>query len=100
MPASPQPYRDRPEFGEQERAEEAESFRKELLEWLSAGPEDAAAHPRRELRIIWKIEPGFDPLNARVQIDLPVNSPKLKEGSRNFFKLRGLSTQWTNRPKL
>ena len=78
IPASLQPYLDRPEFEEQERAEEADSFRKELLEWLSSGQDDTPAHPRRELRIVWKIEPGFDPLETRVQIDLRINSPKLK----------------------
>ena len=49
---------------------------------------------------MWKIESGFDPLEARVQIDLRVNSPKLKEGSRNFFQVRGLCNEAANRPEL
>ena len=100
IPASLQPYLDRPDFEEEERAEEAESFRRELLEWLSEGQDEAAAHPRRELRLVWKIEAGFDPLETRVQIDLRVNSPKLKEGSRNFFQVRGLCNEAANRPEL
>ena len=100
IPSSLQPYLDRPDFEQQERAEESDSFRKELLEWLSSGQDDAPAHPRRELRIVWKIESGFDPLEARVQIDLRVNSPKLKEGSRNFFQVRGLCNEAANRPEL
>ena len=48
----------------------------------------------------WKIESGFDPLETRVQIDLRVNSPKLKEGSRNFFQVRGLCNEAANRPEL
>jgi superfamily II DNA or RNA helicase len=100
IPSSLQPYLDRPEFEQQERAEEADSFRKELLEWLSDGPDETPANPRRELRIVWKIEAGFDPLEARVQIDLRVNSPKLREGSRNFFQVRGLCNEAANRPEL
>src|SRR5476649_2818612 len=100
IPSSLQPYLDRPDFELQERAEEADSFRKELLEWLSSGQEDTPAHPRRELRIVWKVESGFDPLETRVQIDLRVNSPKLKEGSRNFFQVRGLCNESANRPEL
>ena len=64
IPSSLQPYLDRPDFEQQERAEEADSFRKELLEWLSSGQDDTPAHPRRELRIVWKVESGFDPLEA------------------------------------
>ena len=85
IPASLLPYLDRPDFEQQERAEEADSFKRELVEWLTAGHDDVPAHPRRELRIVWKIESGYDPLESRVQVDLRVNSPKLKEGSRNFF---------------
>src|SRR5271154_312000 len=80
IPFSLQPYLDRPDFEQQERAEESDSFRKELLEWLTVGQDEGPSHPRRELRIVWKIEAGFDPLESRVQIDLRVNSPKLKEG--------------------
>ena len=100
IPSSLQPYLDRPDFEQQERAEEADSFRKELVEWLSAGQDETASHPRRELRIVWKIESGFDPLEARLQIDLRVNSPKLREGSRNFFQVRGLCNEAANRPEL
>jgi superfamily II DNA or RNA helicase len=100
IPSSLQPYLDRPDFEQQEREEEADSFRKELLEWLSTGQDDTPAHPRRELRIVWKIESGYDPLESRVQIDLRVNSPKLKEGSRNFFQVRGLCNEAANRPEL
>ncbi len=100
IPSSLQPYLDRPDFEQEERAEEADSFRKELLEWLSSGHEDAPGHPRRELRIVWKIDDGFDPMESRVQIDLRVNSPKLKEGSRNFFQVRGLCNEAANRPEL
>jgi superfamily II DNA or RNA helicase len=100
IPSSLQPYLDRPDFEQQERAEEADSFRKELLEWLSEGQDDGPAHPRRELRIVWKIESGYDPMDSRVQIDLRVNSPKLKEGSRNFFQVRGLCNEAANRPEL
>ena len=100
IPSSLQPYLDRPDFEEQERAEETESFRREMLDWLAVGPEEVQAHPRRELRIVWKIEAGFDPLEARLQIDLRVNSPKLKEGSRNFFQVRGLCNEAANRPEL
>jgi len=100
IPSSLQPYLDRPDFEQQERAEEADSFRKELLEWLSEGQDDGPAHPRRELRIVWKTESGYDPMEARVQIDLRVNSPKLKEGSRNFFQVRGLCNEAANRPEL
>src|ERR1700761_2206643 len=78
IPSALQPYLDRPDFEQQERAEEADSFKKELVEWLSEGPDDVPAHPRRELRIVWKIEPGYDPMESHVQIDLRVNSPKLK----------------------
>jgi len=53
IPSSLQPYLDRPDFEQQEREEEAEAFRKELVEWLSSGQEDAQATPRRELRIVW-----------------------------------------------
>ena len=35
-----------------------------------------------------------------MQIDLRVNSPKLKEGSRNFFQVRGLCNEAANRPEL
>ena len=101
IPASLQPYLDRPDFEQQERAQEAETFRRELLDWLAENHEDpAAGAPRRGLRVAWKIEPGFDPLEARVQIDLRVNSPKLKEGSRNFFQVRGLCNEAANRPEL
>ena len=100
IPASLQPYLDRPDFEQQERVEEGESFRRELLEWLAESKEEASAHPRRELRIVWKIETGFDPLESRIQIDLRVNSPKLKEGSRNFFQVRGLCNEAANRPEL
>jgi hypothetical protein len=100
IPSSLQPYLERPDFEQQERAEEADAFRKELLEWLSSGQDDTPAHPRRELRIVWKIESGFDPLEARIQIDLRVNSPKLREGSRNFFQVRGLCNEASNRPEL
>ncbi len=100
IPASLQPYLDRPDFENEERAEETEAFRRELMEWLSEGAEEAPTTPRRELRLIWKIESGFDPLEARVQIDLRVNSPKLKEGSRNFFQVRGLCNEASNRPEL
>src|SRR5271163_346744 len=77
IPASLQPYLDRPDFEQEERSEEVETFRREMLEWLSEGRDEAPATPRRELRIVWKIEPGFDPLETSVQIDLRVNSPKL-----------------------
>jgi superfamily II DNA or RNA helicase len=100
IPSSLQPYLDRPDFEAQEREEEADSFRRELLDWLSSGQDDTPAHPRRELRIVWKIESGFDPLESRLQIDLRVNSPKLKEGSRNFFQVRGLCNEAANRPEL
>jgi superfamily II DNA or RNA helicase len=100
IPSSLQPYLDRPEFEQEERAQEAESFRKELIEWLSVGPEDATAAPRRELRLVWKMESGYDPLETSIQIDLRVNSPKLKEGSRNFFQVRGLCNEAANRPEL
>jgi superfamily II DNA or RNA helicase len=100
IPASLQPYLDRPDFEQEERAQESESFRRELLEWLSETKEDAANAPRRGLRVAWKIEPGFDPLEAQVNIDLRVNSPKLKEGSRNFFQVRGLCNEAANRPEL
>ncbi len=100
IPSSLQPYLDRPDFEQQERAEEADSFRKELVEWLAEGQDDGPAHPRRELRIVWKIESGYDPMDSGVQIDLRVNSPKLKEGSRNFFQVRGLCNEAANRPEL
>jgi superfamily II DNA or RNA helicase len=100
IPSSLQPYLDRPDFEQQERAEEADAFRRELVDWLSNGQDDAPAHPRRELRIVWKIESGYDPLESRVQVDLRVNSPKLKEGSRNFFQVRGLCNEAANRPEL
>src|SRR5476651_2611524 len=100
IPASLQPYLDRPDFERQERAEEGESFKRELLEWLSEGNEEVPATPRRELRIVWKIDSGFDPLESQIQIDLRVNSPKLKEGSRNFFQVRGLCNEAANRPEL
>ena len=100
IPASLQPYLDRPDFEQEERAQEADSFRKELLEWLTAGEDNTPTNPRRDLRILWKIEAGFDPLEARVQIDLRINSPKLKEGSRNFFQVRGLCNEAANRPEL
>ena len=100
IPSSLQPYLDRPDFEQEERAEEAESFRHELVEWLTEGPDETMANPRRELRIVWKIESGYDPLESRVQIDLRVNSPKLKEGSRNFFQVRGLCNEAANRPEL
>ncbi len=100
IPSSLQPYLDRPDFEQEERARESESFRKELLGWLAEGKEEGAATPRRELRVIWKIEGGYDPLEARIQIDLRVNSPKLKEGSRNFFQVRGLCNEAANRPEL
>jgi len=100
IPASLQPYLDRPEFDQEERAQEAESFRKELLDWLALGQDENAATPRREIRLVWKIESGFDPLEAGIQIDLRVSSPKLKEGSRNFFQVRGLCNEAANRPEL
>jgi superfamily II DNA or RNA helicase len=100
IPGSLLPYLERPQFEQEEREQEAESFRKELLGWLATGQEETPATPRRELRLIWKIETGFDPLEARVQIDLRVSSPKLKEGSRNFFQVRGLCNEAANRPEL
>jgi len=100
IPASLQPYLDRPDFDQEERAQETESFKRELLEWLAENKEDASAAPRRGLRVAWKIDPGFDPLEAQVSIDLRVNSPKLKEGSRNFFQVRGLCNEAANRPEL
>lgn len=100
IPSSLQPYLDRPDFEQQEIAEEAESFRRELLDWLTEGKEETPANPRRGLRIVWKFESSFDPLESRVQIDLRVNSPKLKEGSRNFFQVRGLCNEAANRPEL
>ncbi len=100
IPSALQPYMDRPQFEQQERAEEADSFRRELLDWLSESKEETPNHPRRELRIVWNIEPAFDPLETRVLIDLRVNSPKLKEGSRNFFQVRGLCNEAANRPEL
>src|ERR1700761_7160142 len=65
IPSSLQPYLDRPQFEQEERQQEGESFRKELLGWLATGQDDGIASPRRELRLIWKIETGFDPLEAR-----------------------------------
>src|SRR5271154_5799988 len=62
IPSSLQPYLHRPDFDQQEQAEEAESFRKELMDWLASGQDETTAHPRRELRIVWKIEAGYDPL--------------------------------------
>jgi superfamily II DNA or RNA helicase len=100
IPASLQPYLDRPDFEQEERAQEAESFKRELLEWLGESKEDASGAPRRGLRVAWKIDAGFDPLEAQVSIDLRVNSPKLKEGSRNFFQVRGLCNEAANRPEL
>jgi superfamily II DNA or RNA helicase len=100
IPASLQPYLDRPDFEQEERTQEAESFRRELLEWLSEAKEDASNVPRRGLRVAWKIDASFDPLEAQVSIDLRVNSPKLKEGSRNFFQVRGLCNEAANRPEL
>src|ERR1700733_12720714 len=40
IPPSLQPYLDRPDFEQQERTEEADSFRRELVDWLSAGQDD------------------------------------------------------------
>src|SRR5271170_6440284 len=77
IPASLQPYLDRPDFEAEERAEETESFRHELLEWLADGRDETPAHPRRELRMVWKIEPGFDPLQARVLCNEAANRPEL-----------------------
>src|SRR5271170_1774169 len=54
IPASLLPYLDRPDFEEEESAREGESFRRELVDWLSTGPDEPAA-PRRELRLVWKI---------------------------------------------
>ena len=100
IPSSLQPYLDRPDFEEEERVQESESFRRELLDWLSEGPDEGVAAPRRELRLVWKMETNHDPLETRLQIDLRVNSPKLKEGSRNFFQVRGLCNEAANRPEL
>jgi superfamily II DNA or RNA helicase len=100
IPSSLQPYLDRPDFEQEERVQEAESFRRELLDWLTVGQDENTSAPRRELRLVWKIETGFDPLETRLQIDLRVNSPKLKEGSRNFFQVRGLCNEAANRPEL
>jgi SNF2 family DNA or RNA helicase len=100
IPASLQPYLDRPDFEQQEKVQQGETFRRELLDWLSETPEENSGAPRRGLRVAWKIDPGFDPLEGRVSIDLRVNSPKLKEGSRNFFQVRGLCNEAANRPEL
>jgi superfamily II DNA or RNA helicase len=100
IPASLQPYLDRPNFEQEERVRQAEEFRRGLLDWLAKDRDESAGAPRRGLRVAWKIEPGFDPLEARVTIDLRVNSPKLKEGSRNFFQVRGLCNEAANRPEL
>ena len=100
IPASLQPYLDRPDFEQEERVQEAENFRRELLDWLAVGEDESNAAPRRELRLVWKLESGFDSLESRIQIDLRVNSPKLKEGSRNFFQVRGLCNEAANRPEL
>jgi hypothetical protein len=54
IPASLQPYLDRPDFEQQERVHEAETFRRELLDWLSENHEDTTGGaPRRGLRVAW-----------------------------------------------
>ena len=100
IPSSLQPYLDRPDFEQEERGQETEAFRRGLLDWLTDAPEETNAAPRREVRVVWKLETGYDPLEPRVQIDLRINSPKLREGSRNFFQVRGLCNEAANRPEL
>ena len=51
IPASLQPYLDRPDFDQQERAQEAETFRRELLDWLTESREEESSAPRRGLRV-------------------------------------------------
>jgi len=43
IPSSLQPYLDRPDFDQEERAQEADSFRKELLDWLTTGQDEDRA---------------------------------------------------------
>ena len=59
IPAALQPYFDRPDFEQSERAEEADSFKRELVDWLAHGADDTPAHPRRELRIGLEDRGGF-----------------------------------------
>lgn len=100
LPRSLAPFANRPDFEAEDQAENEARFKTELAEWLDRETETLGSSPRRELRVIWKIEAGADPLQNRVQIELRVNSAKLKEGSRNFFQVRGLCNELANHPEM
>ena len=98
IPASLQPYLDRPDFEQQEHMQQAETFRRELLDWLSDAPGgEFRRAPSRPARRV-ENRAGLRSARGARSIDLRVNSPKLKEGSRNFFQVRGLCNEAANGP--
>ncbi len=94
------PYLDRPDFAEQEKTQDETRFRSELSQWLREEEPDTSAPPKRQLTVIWKVEGGVEPMQNNVAIELRANSAKLKEGSRNFFQVRGLCNELAHRPEL
>jgi SNF2 family DNA or RNA helicase len=100
IPAALRPYADRPDLDAKDSAEDEARFRQELAHWLENGRNSEKQAPRRELKVVWKLERNTDPLINTIQIELRVSSAKLKEGARNFFQVRGLCNELTNHPEL
>jgi len=100
VPQSLEPYLDRPEYEREENRRLQQDFQHELESWLKDEPVLPRSQNKRELRVVWTLKPGSDPLQCSAQIDLRANSAKLKEGSRNFFQVRGLCNELGHRPEL
>jgi hypothetical protein len=100
IPDSLAPYFDRADFAEEERAADQAKLQTELLNWLKEDEELAMSPPKKELRVIWKLNNLVDPLDSRVEIELRANSPKVREGARNFFQVRSLCQELGHRPEL
>ncbi|PAW77412.1 MAG: hypothetical protein B9S32_11735 [Verrucomicrobia bacterium Tous-C9LFEB] len=100
VPTCLQPYLDRPDLAEQERSQDESRFRTELSQWLREEEPDTSVPPKRGLAIVWKVTGGVEPLQNHVSIELRANSPKLREGARNFFQVRGLCNELAHRPEL
>ncbi|MEM1058401.1 MAG: DEAD/DEAH box helicase [Verrucomicrobiota bacterium] len=100
VPQSLEPYLDRPEYEREQNERLRQDFHHELSSWLQAEPVLPRKQAKRALRVVWAVKPTSDPLQSQVQIDLRANSAKLREGSRNFFQVRGLCNELGHRPEL
>jgi hypothetical protein len=101
VPECLRPYQDRADFEEAERREDLARLEGEMTRWLEKeNGSESVGPPKRSLKVLWKVNRGFDPLSSTVEIELQANSSKLREGARNFFQIRGLCHELAHRPEL